>query len=136
MGNIINFTNYRLKKAMDLEKAISILESANAAAREAEAEARKNIKFESGKYYMESQKHFDGYPLEMETIKVLKRTEKTITFLWLPVHGANEDNCTPITRKVHNGNYGEWIQLSGKYSPIINADGLKVEKDTEKKGRV
>lgn len=136
MGNIINFTNYRLKKAMDLEKAISILESANAAAREAEAEARKNIKFESGKYYMESQKHFDGYPLERETIKVLKRTEKTITFLWLPVHGANEDNCTPITRKVHNGNYGEWIQLSGKYSPIINADGLKVEQDTEKKGRV
>lgn len=136
MGNIINFTNYRLKKAMDLEKAISILETANASAREAEAEARKSIKFESGKYYMESQKHFDGYPLERETIKVLKRTEKTITFLWLPVHGANEDNCTPITRKVHNGNYGEWIQLSGKYSPIINADGLKVEQDTEKKGMV
>ena len=136
MGNIINFTNYRLKKAMDLEKAIAILETANASAREAEAEARKSIKFESGKYYMESQKYFDGYPLERETIKVLKRTEKTITFLWLPVHGANEDNCTPITRKVHNGNYGEWIQLSGKYSPIINADGLKIEQDTEKKGMV
>lgn len=136
MGNIINFTNYRLKKAMDLEKAIAILETANASAREAEAEARKSIKFESGKYYMESQKYFDGYPLERETIKVLKRTEKTITFLWLPVHGANEDNCTPITRKVHNGNYGEWIQLSGKYSPIINADGLRIEQDTEKKGMV
>ena len=136
MGNIINFTNYRLKKAMDLEKAIAILETANASAREAEAEARKSIKFESGKYYMESQKYFDGYPLEMETIKVLKRTEKTITFLWPPVHGTNEDNCTPITRKVHNGNYGEWIQLSGKYSPIINADGLRIEQDTEKKGRV
>lgn len=136
MGNIINFTNYRLKKAMDLEKAIAILETANAAAREAEAEARKNIKFESGKYYMESQKHFDGYPLERETIKVLKRTEKTITFLWLPVHGTNEDNCTPITRKVHLGNYGEWIQISGKYSPIIFADGLKEEQTAEKKGRV
>lgn len=36
MGNIINFTNYRLKKAMDLEKAIAILETANASAREAE----------------------------------------------------------------------------------------------------
>ena len=58
MGNIINFTNYRLKKAMDLEKAIAILETANASAREAEAEARKSIKFESGKYYMESQKYF------------------------------------------------------------------------------
>ena len=136
MANIINFMSYRLKKAMDLEKAIAILETANASAREAEAEARKSIKFESGKYYMESQKHFDGYPLERETIKVLKRTEKTITFLLIPVHGANEANCTPITRKVHNGNYGEWIQLSGKYSPIINADGLKTDQDTEKKGRV
>jgi hypothetical protein len=121
---------------MDLEKAIAILETANASAREAEAEARKSIKFESGKYYMESQKHFDGYPLEGETIKVLKRTEKTITFLWLPVHGTNEDNCTPITRKVHLGNYGEWIQISGKYSPIIFADGLKEEQTAEKKGRV
>lgn len=136
MGNIINITGYRLKKASGLEGAIKALEIANVAAREAEAEARKSIKFEAGKYYMESQKYFDGYPLERETIKVLKRTTKTITFLWLPVHGANEDKCTPITRKVHNGNYGEWIQLSGKYSPIINADGLRIEQDTEKKGMV
>lgn len=32
-----------------------------------EVEAR-NIKFESGKYYMESQKYFDGYPIERLTI--------------------------------------------------------------------
>lgn len=136
MGNIINITGYRLKKASDLDEAIKALEIANAAAREAEAEARKSIKFESGKYYIESQKYYEGCHLERETIKVLKRTAKTITFLWLPVHGMNEDKCTPITRKIHSGNYGEWIQISGKYSPIIYADGLKEEQTTEKKGMV
>lgn len=133
---IFNMMSYRLKKASDLDEAIKALEIANAAAREAEAEARKSIKFESGKYYTESQKYYEGCHLEREIIKVLKRTAKTITFLWLPVHGMNEDKCTPITRKVHNGNYGEWIQIHGKYSAIIYADGLKEEQTTEKKGMV
>lgn len=51
MANIINFMSYRLKKSMDLEKAIAILENANASAREAEAEALRNIKFKIGSYY-------------------------------------------------------------------------------------
>lgn len=120
MGNIINFTNYRLKKAMDLEKAIAILETANASAREAEAEAVRNAKFKIGSYYREPQQYADGDPLHKEAIRVLKRTEKTVTFVYVPRFGMDERDCKVLTRKVHTGDYGEWLQVS-KYSPTISA---------------
>lgn len=82
MANIINFMSYRLKKSMDLEKAIAILETANASAREAEAEALRNIKFKIGSYYKEPQQYTDGDPLQREAIKIIRRTEKTVTFIY------------------------------------------------------
>lgn len=120
MANIINFMSYRLKKSNDLEKAIAILETANAAAREAEAEAIRNAKFKIGSYYREPQQYADGDPLHKEAIRVLKRTEKTVTFVYVPHFGMDERGCKVLTRKVHTGNYGEWLQVS-KYSPTISA---------------
>lgn len=58
-GEELSITHFTTKE----EEASKALELANASAREAEA---RNIKFESGKYYMESQKYFDGYPIEGE----------------------------------------------------------------------
>lgn len=120
MANIINITGYRLKKASDLEEAIKALEIANAAAREAEAEALRNIKFKIGSYYKEPQQYTDGDPLHKEAIRVLKRTEKTVTFVYVPHFGMDERECKILTRKVHTGDYGEWLQVS-KYSPTISA---------------
>ena len=120
MANIINFMSYRLKKSMDLEKAIAILETANAAAREAEAEAIRNSKFKIGSYYREPQQYADGDPLHKEAIRVLKRTEKTVTFVYVPHFGMDERGCKVLTRKVHTGDYGEWLQVS-KCSPTISA---------------
>lgn len=120
MSKIINIMNYRLRKAIALEEAIAVLENANAAAREAEAEARKSIKFKLGNYYLEGQKYADGDPLAKEAIKVIRRTQKTITFLYIPVPGMDEESCKIITRKVRVGSNGEWIQVS-KFAPIISA---------------
>ena len=112
--------SYRLKKSMDLEKAISILETANASAREAEAEALRSIKFKIGSYYKEPQQYTDGDPLQREAIKIIRRTAKTITFIYIPHSGMDEEICKVLTRKVHVGNYGEWIQVN-KFSPTISA---------------
>ena len=120
MANIINFMSYRLKKARDLEKAIAILETANASAREAEAEAKRNAKFKIGDYYEEPQQYADGGPLHKEAIRIIKRTAKTVTFAYIPHFGMDERNCEVLTRKVHPGNSGEWLQVS-KYSPTISA---------------
>lgn len=120
MGNIINITGYRLKKASDLEEAIKALEIANASAREAEAEALRSIKFKIGSYYKEPQQYTDGDPLQREAIKIIRRTAKTVTFIYIPHPGMDEEICKVLTRKVHVGNYGEWIQVN-KFSPTISA---------------
>lgn len=120
MGNIINITGYRLKKASGLEGAIKALEIANAAAREAEAEAIRNAKFKVGSYYREPQQYADGDPLHKEAIRILKRTEKTVTFVYIPHFGMDERGCKVLTRKVHPSISGEWLQVS-KYSPTISA---------------
>lgn len=117
---IISITNYQLKKAFDLEEAIKVLEVANASAREAEAEAIRNAKFKIGSYYEEPQQYADGDPLHKEAIRVLRRTEKTVTFVYVPHFGMDERGCKVLTRKVHTGDYGEWLQVS-KYSPTISA---------------
>ena len=120
MANIINFMSYRLKKSMDLEKAIAILETANASAREAEAEALRNTKFKIGSYYREPQQYTDGDPLQREAIKIIRRTAKTVTFIYIPHPGMDEEICKVHTRKVHTGDYGEWLQVS-KFTPTISA---------------
>lgn len=120
MANIISITGYRLKKASDLEEAIKALEIANAAAREAEAEALRNIKFKIGSYYREPQQYTDGDPLQREAIKIIRRTTKTVTFIYIPHPGMDEEICKVLTRKVHTGDYGEWLQIS-KFTPTISA---------------
>lgn len=119
MEKIIDLFSYRMAKASNLQEATEALANANAAL----AEAQRNTKFIMGNYYQEPLKYTDGDPLQREAIKIIRRTSKTVTFLYIPRLGMDEEICKVMTRKVHPGNYGEWIQINKCY-PTISASDL------------